>query len=147
MVFSKPSKAKPANEPASSLFRSYHHQPTSFIYLYPPFLIPSIRPTSRSKITKTSKQSRIKMSSSSRAWAVAASMSAVEALKDQGICRWNHAFRSIEQHARTNLGSVSQTRRGLSSSIQGGGNGMRKQQSESEESLRKVMYLSCWGPN
>ncbi|KMZ58014.1 hypothetical protein ZOSMA_7G00420 [Zostera marina] len=87
------------------------------------------------------------MSSSSRAWAVAASMSAVEALKDQGFCRWNHAFRSLQQHARTNLGSVSQTRRSLASSSSASFIQVRKQQSESEESLRKVMYLSCWGPN
>ncbi|KAI3466165.1 hypothetical protein Pfo_022828 [Paulownia fortunei] len=67
------------------------------------------------------------MSSTSRAWLVAASIGAVEALKDQGFCRWNYAFRHLQQHAKTNL---------------------REQKlKQSEESLRKVMYLSCWGPN
>ncbi|MBA0550089.1 hypothetical protein Golob_021066, partial [Gossypium lobatum] len=41
----------------------------------------------------------------SRAWIVAATIGAVEALKDQGICRWNYTITSLHQHARTNIRS------------------------------------------
>ncbi|KAL3565798.1 hypothetical protein D5086_033844 [Populus alba] len=51
------------------------------------------------------------MSSASRAWAVAASMAAVEALKDQGFCRWNYTIRSLHQHAKNQVKSISQTKK------------------------------------
>ncbi|XXG71313.1 hypothetical protein AAC387_Pa07g0598 [Persea americana] len=85
------------------------------------------------------------MSSTSRAWIMAASVGAVEALKDQGVCRWNYVLRSLHQQAKKNMGSSLQAMRiptgptpldSLSSSSK-----------QSEESLRKVMFLSCWGPN
>ncbi|XP_043689254.1 uncharacterized protein LOC122640165 [Telopea speciosissima] len=92
------------------------------------------------------------MSSTSRAWIVAASVGAVEALKDQGgFCRWNYTIRSLHQHAKNNCGSLSRTNRLPSSSSS---MAMTKKMvpsdekmKQSEESLRKVMYLSCWGPN
>ncbi|KAL4278869.1 hypothetical protein GQ457_03G006140 [Hibiscus cannabinus] len=93
------------------------------------------------------------MSSSSRAWIVAASIGAVEALKDQGICRWNYTVRSAVQHAKNHLRSASQARsRTLSSQSSGSaaipkGLGRQDKSKQSEESLRTVMYLSCWGPN
>ncbi|XP_042520850.1 uncharacterized protein LOC122094190 [Macadamia integrifolia] len=94
------------------------------------------------------------MSSTSRAWIVAASVGAVEALKDQGgLCRWNYALRSLHQHAKNNCGSLSQAKR-LPSSSSSSSMVMAKKvvpgdekMKQSEESLRKVMYLSCWGPN
>ncbi|PIN07193.1 hypothetical protein CDL12_04233 [Handroanthus impetiginosus] len=89
------------------------------------------------------------MSSTSRAWLVAASIGAVEALKDQGFCRWNYAFRAVQQHAKNNLRSyTTQAQRlsGPSSTVIS--NKMREQKlKQSEESLRKVMYLNCWGSN
>lgn len=89
------------------------------------------------------------MSSTGRAWMVAASIGVVEALKDQGVCRWNHALRSFHQHAKSNFRSYSQGKRlpaQYSSSVS---NKMKDNQKlkKSEESLRTVMYLSCWGPN
>nr|DAD23913.1 TPA_asm: hypothetical protein HUJ06_025376 [Nelumbo nucifera] len=90
------------------------------------------------------------MSSTSRAWVAAASIAAVEALKDQGICRWNYTLRSLYQHAKNNLGLFSQAKRSISSSLVMAYNKTlrdEQQMKQSEESLRKVMYLSCWGPN
>ncbi|XP_077242119.1 uncharacterized protein LOC143882522 [Tasmannia lanceolata] len=95
------------------------------------------------------------MSSTSRAWMVAASVGIVEALKDQGFCRWNYVIRSLHQQAKKNMASYTQTQR-LSHSINSSSSttlvsSKRRVEDEklkkSEESLRKVMYLSCWGPN
>ncbi|KAK6785065.1 hypothetical protein RDI58_018520 [Solanum bulbocastanum] len=87
------------------------------------------------------------MSSTSRAWVAAVSVGVVEALKDQGLCRWNYTIRAINQHAKNNLRSYLQAKKmssqSSSSLVSLSANSKVKQ---SEESLRKVMYLSCWGP-
>ena len=88
-------------------------------------------------------------SSARRAWIVAASVGVVEALKDQGICRWNYTMKLMQQQAKTHLRSYSQAHTKLSSSssaLVSSKLGDDKAK-HSEESLRKVMYLSCWGPN
>ncbi|KAJ0914473.1 hypothetical protein HanPSC8_Chr06g0238991 [Helianthus annuus] len=85
------------------------------------------------------------MSSTSRAWMVAGTVGLVEALKDQGFARWNYTIRTIHHHAKANLRSVSQTKK-LSSPAAMASSSSRGIE-QSEESLRKVMYLSCWGPN
>jgi hypothetical protein len=89
------------------------------------------------------------MSSGIRAWSVAASVGIVEALKDQGICRWNYALKSAQQHVKNNLRSFSQTKKLSSSSSNMIISKRLKDEKENqpEESLRTVMYLSCWGPN
>ncbi|PHT71858.1 hypothetical protein T459_22643 [Capsicum annuum] len=52
------------------------------------------------------------MSSSRRAWMVAASIRAVEVLKDQvGLCRWNYPLRSLAQHTKNNIRSYSQAKK------------------------------------
>ncbi|MCI34671.1 hypothetical protein A2U01_0055891 [Trifolium medium] len=87
----------------------------------------------------------------SRAWAAAASVGVVEALKDQGICRWNHTLKSVQNHLKNNVRSFSQAKKlsSSSSSSATGSNSSRQKENakQSEESLRTVMYLSCWGPN
>ncbi|RZC64234.1 hypothetical protein C5167_025996 [Papaver somniferum] len=96
------------------------------------------------------------MSSASKAWMVAVSVGVVEALKDQaGMCRWNYALRSIHQYTKNRVkSSISQA---TSSSVAASSvipdqimmmNRKRDHEmKQSEESLRKVMYLGCWGPN
>ncbi|WOL15079.1 hypothetical protein Cni_G23860 [Canna indica] len=78
-------------------------------------------------------------------WVVAASVAAVEALKYQGgLYRWNYVLRTLHQHAKSNMGSLSRAVN-ISSSVFDGRS--HEQTKQSEDSLRKVMYLSCWGPN
>ncbi|KAJ9153647.1 hypothetical protein P3X46_027066 [Hevea brasiliensis] len=111
------------------------------------------------------------MNATKKAWVVAATIGAVEALKDQGICRWNYTIRSIQQHAKNNIRSfaqanmVSSSGSGSSGSVSASGssstpptpaaaamsnesrinpNGKLKKK---EASLEKVLVLSCWGPS
>ncbi|XP_015896789.2 uncharacterized protein LOC107430462 [Ziziphus jujuba] len=85
------------------------------------------------------------MASTRRVWVVAASIGVVETMKDQGICRWNFVFRSIHQHAKNNIRPFSQFKK-LSSQSSSAVSVVRDEKlKQSEESLRKVMYLSCWG--
>jgi len=85
------------------------------------------------------------MSSTSRAWVAAGSVAVVEALKDQGICRWNHTLKSVQNHVKNNVRSFSQAKK--LSSMASNSNRQQQKTKQSEESLRTVMYLSCWGPN
>ncbi|PIN07188.1 hypothetical protein CDL12_20243 [Handroanthus impetiginosus] len=89
------------------------------------------------------------MSSTSRAWLVGASIGAVESLKvGVGFCRWNYASRVVQQHANNLRSYTTQTQRLSGPSSAMVSNKMReKKLKQSEESLRKAMYLSCWGPN
>ncbi|CAI0460830.1 unnamed protein product [Linum tenue] len=87
------------------------------------------------------------MSSTSKAWMVAASIGAVEALKDQiGFCRWNYILRSVHHHAKTNVRSFSQAKSLAPSSAALVSNKLKEAQ-QAEDSLKKVMYLNCWGPS
>ncbi|KAJ0635494.1 hypothetical protein HanOQP8_Chr17g0651441 [Helianthus annuus] len=79
------------------------------------------------------------MSSTSRAWLVAGTVGLVEALKDQGFARWNYTIRAIHYHAKSNLRSVTQTKKFSSPATMASSKGIE----QAEESLRKVMYLSC----
>lgn len=93
------------------------------------------------------------MCSISAAWVVAASIGAVETLKDMGFARWNYSMSQLQQHVKANLRSYTQaaaSRLSAPSSALVSKNGMRREENlklQSEESLRKVMFLSCWGPN
>ncbi|CAI9090374.1 OLC1v1025137C1 [Oldenlandia corymbosa var. corymbosa] len=95
-----------------------------------------------------------KMSSTRRAWIAAVTVGAVQGLKDQGLCRWKNGSSSIrsavQQFAHKNLvaGAAAPCifpSNSPSASVTNWKDG--EQLRVSEESLRKVMYLSCWGPN
>ena len=88
------------------------------------------------------------MSSTSRAWIAAVSVGAVQAMKDQGLSRWNHTMRSMHQLAKNNLRSLSQTKQHFPALASSSSKAKDQEKlRRSEESFRKVMYLSCWGPN
>ncbi|KAJ6770489.1 DUF3774 DOMAIN PROTEIN-RELATED [Salix purpurea] len=96
-----------------------------------------------------------------KAWIVAASIGAVEALKDQGICRWNYTMRSLHQHAKNNVRSFSQSKIPASSSASSSSSSsslsaaaaavsneiQKAKMKRRERSLEKTMNLSCWGPS
>ncbi|KAL5730697.1 hypothetical protein ACHQM5_003492 [Ranunculus cassubicifolius] len=86
----------------------------------------------------------------SKAWIVASSVGAVEALKNHqgGLSKCNSAIRSLHKHVEKNLAPVSSQLKRFSS-ISSTAAAKRKEErlNQSEESLRKVMFLSCWGPN
>ncbi|KAK7324614.1 hypothetical protein VNO77_28323 [Canavalia gladiata] len=85
------------------------------------------------------------MSASIKGWVVASSIGTVEALKDQlGVCRWNYALRSLQQHANNNIRSYSQSNNMPSASSPAVPN---KEKRTKEESMRKVMEFNCWAPN
>ncbi|MBA0822982.1 hypothetical protein Goarm_019743 [Gossypium armourianum] len=87
--------------------------------------------------------------SASKAWIVAATIGAVEALKDQGICRWNYTIRSLHQHAKNNIRSSSFFSSSSSSSSSAAvSNKLREEKMrKAEQTMKKVMDLNCWGPN
>ena len=90
---------------------------------------------------------------------VTASMSAVEALKDQaGLCRWDYAIRSLYNRAAaakvTGRAVPVSLSSSSSSSSQAAGcsgaaavrAGARTRRTE-EEKMQKAYHLVCWGPN
>ncbi|RDX75533.1 hypothetical protein CR513_44572, partial [Mucuna pruriens] len=91
------------------------------------------------------KKKQCKMSSAGRVWIVATSVGIVEALKDQDLCRWNYALRAAQKQVKSYVGSLSQANKLSSSAMLSTSTRLKGKQSE--ESLRTVMYLSCWGPN
>ncbi|TVU08591.1 hypothetical protein EJB05_42000, partial [Eragrostis curvula] len=94
------------------------------------------------------------VSKKASSFVVTASMSAVEALKDQaGLCRWDYTIRSLYQRAKVSgrafpvsLSSSSQAA-GSSSAAAASAGGRARARRPEEEKLHKAYHLVCWGPN
>ncbi|KAL6629869.1 hypothetical protein ACP70R_029634 [Stipagrostis hirtigluma subsp. patula] len=77
---------------------------------------------------------------------VAASMGAVEALKDQaGLCRWDYALRSLYHRAAApRIQALSASLSGsAAASMPATPGGVRPPSAR----MRKAYHLVCWGPN
>ncbi|MBA0573920.1 hypothetical protein Golob_001167, partial [Gossypium lobatum] len=85
------------------------------------------------------------MSAPKRAWIVAASIYVVEALKDQGICRWNYSLRLAKNNFTKPFPSLKQEAPPAMAVATSGK--MREEMMKPERSMKKVMELSSWGPN
>ncbi|XP_042381709.1 uncharacterized protein LOC121974626 [Zingiber officinale] len=78
---------------------------------------------------------------------VAASMAAVEALKDQaGLCRWNYALRSLHHRAKRSITEVSAQQTKRPSRGQAKGAEERDGSKRTEESMSRIIYWDAWGP-
>ncbi|MED6110788.1 hypothetical protein PIB30_046044 [Stylosanthes scabra] len=81
-----------------------------------------------------------------RAWMVASSIGVVEALKDQlGVCRWNYAFRSLQQHAKNNIRSYTQAPK-FSSSSSSSAAVSNKVKRTKEDSIKKSRFIKALVP-
>ncbi|KVH99130.1 Protein of unknown function wound-induced [Cynara cardunculus var. scolymus] len=92
-----------------------------------------------------------------KAWLVVASIGAVEALKDQGVARWNGPLKALHNHAKTNIlaslnkSVADRSARSLivaseSSSASLAARKFRSKKTKAE-SMKKVMDMNCFGPN
>ncbi|XP_062217253.1 uncharacterized protein LOC133917366 [Phragmites australis] len=76
---------------------------------------------------------------------VAASMGAVEALKDQaGLCRWDYALRSLYHRAAAPRIQALSAKLSDSMAAAPAGELPRTKQ---DARMRKAYHLVCWGPN
>uniref|UniRef100_K3Y1H3 Wound induced protein n=1 Tax=Setaria italica TaxID=4555 RepID=K3Y1H3_SETIT len=90
------------------------------------------------------------LSKKASSFVVAASMSAVEALKDQaGLCRWDYAIRSLCNRAAAAkaTGRAVPTAGGGSSAAAPALAAAGRSRRSEEEKLHKAYHLVCWGPN
>nr|CAB3445674.1 unnamed protein product [Digitaria exilis] len=81
---------------------------------------------------------------------VAASMGAVEALKDQaGLCRWDYALRSL--YHRAAAPRIHAMSAALSDSVAAAAEAElprgRPSPAAEDARMRKAYHLVCWGPN
>ncbi|GMN61194.1 hypothetical protein TIFTF001_030279 [Ficus carica] len=92
-----------------------------------------------------------KMSWKGKAWAVAGTVAAMEELKDKRLCRLECSSLSSLRHPHNvedNLETLStQKERSSNENVETQRKGKKQNLKQTEESLRIIMYLSCWGPN
>ncbi|KAJ0765723.1 hypothetical protein HanPI659440_Chr08g0306751 [Helianthus annuus] len=87
-----------------------------------------------------------------KSWLVAASIGAVEALKDQGVARWNGPLKALHHHAKTKIVSSynKSVADGSARSLIVGSElaaGKYRSKRTKAETMRKVMDMNGLGPN
>ncbi|MFQ6661272.1 hypothetical protein Gotur_029486 [Gossypium turneri] len=89
------------------------------------------------------------MSWKSKAWAVAATtVTAAEVSKEKKLCLWSSAKHHHQAAINNVVGSSQRERPSLSAASTCSRRRDREEmRHQSEESLRTIMYLSCWGSN
>jgi hypothetical protein len=99
----------------------------------------------------------IYMSWKKKAWVATGTVVAVEELKEEKLCGWSSPIRSLHHQQESidplpsqggrSCSPLSPTSSSSSKMLSKRRGDKQEQQKQSEESLRKVMYLSLWGPN
>lgn len=78
---------------------------------------------------------------------VAASIGAVEALKDQlGVCRWNYGLRLMQKRAKTSVQAYYQSHIVHNSAPSNSAIYGKVKIGRKEQSFNRVMELNSWGP-
>ncbi|XWS27943.1 hypothetical protein CRYUN_Cryun25bG0023900 [Craigia yunnanensis] len=84
-------------------------------------------------------------------WNVATAIGAVERLKDERVCRWNHIIKSVNQHAKNTIRAFVHAKMLFSSSYSLSTmvaifNEMRYYKvKKSELAMEIVLHMSYWG--
>ena len=87
-----------------------------------------------------------KMSWKAKACAFAGAVAAVEELRYKKLCEWNFSLPILcNRHVNNNMEPLSSISSYAKTETKRRSKGQNLKQPE--ESLRIVMYLSCWGPN
>ncbi|KAM0018528.1 hypothetical protein Hdeb2414_s0026g00675041 [Helianthus debilis subsp. tardiflorus] len=87
-------------------------------------------------------------SSAIKTWLVVASIGAVEALKDQGVARWNGPLKALHHHAKTKIvSSYNRSSRSLFVGSELAAAGKYRSKKTKEECMKKVMDINCFGPS
>ncbi|KAK1407064.1 hypothetical protein QVD17_38675 [Tagetes erecta] len=87
-----------------------------------------------------------------KTWLVFASIGAVEALKDQGVARWNGPLKSLHNHAKSKVVSsynksvADRSSRSIIVSSEMSAGKYRSKKTKAE-SMKKVMDMNCFGPS
>lgn len=108
--------------------------------------------TERWRVSTLNQNSEQNMSWKSKAWAFAGTVAALEKMRTDKLCESNSSLESLHHHHQ----AIKNMRPAVSTQVESSSSsktiskkrriGKQDKIDQSEESLRKIMLLSCWGP-